>query len=185
MVTWLRNPSAAKIFVINEGRDPFNQNFRTFRSKTQWIGSVQPEKFRKNGSTFWGGLLFPVGPVGILVEWIAPEISVSLQKKSPNWMSFSSLNRTKCVSHQGICISNESFFFFFFFYRATRWGGAGNLSLGITFWLPPTLGLSNVQIDRTAKYALQAILIFWTLFYPFISNQFLVMTILASYMVHF
>ena len=51
------------------GRDPFNQNFRKFRSKTQWIGSVQPEKFRKNG----GGPLFPVGPVGILVEWIAPE----------------------------------------------------------------------------------------------------------------
>ena len=37
---------------INKGRDPFNQNFRKFRSKTQWIGSVQPEKFRKNGSTF-------------------------------------------------------------------------------------------------------------------------------------
>ena len=36
----------------NSGRDPFNQNFRKFRSKTQWIGSVQPEKFRKNGSTF-------------------------------------------------------------------------------------------------------------------------------------
>ena len=54
------------------GRDPFNQNFWKFRSKTQWIGSVQPEKFRKNGSTFWGGPLFPVGPVGILVEWIAP-----------------------------------------------------------------------------------------------------------------
>ena len=54
------------------GRDPFNQNFRKFRSKTQWIGSVQPEKFRKNGSTFWGGPLFPVWPVGILVEWIAP-----------------------------------------------------------------------------------------------------------------
>ena len=34
------------------GRDPFNQNFRKFRSKTQWIGSVQPEKFRKSGSTF-------------------------------------------------------------------------------------------------------------------------------------
>ena len=34
------------------GRDPFNQNFRKFRSKTQWIGSVQPEKFRKNWSTF-------------------------------------------------------------------------------------------------------------------------------------
>ena len=58
------------------GRDPFNQNFRKFRSKTQWIGSVQPEKFRKNWSTFWGGPLFPVGPVGILVEWIAPSVWV-------------------------------------------------------------------------------------------------------------
>ena len=29
------------------GRDPFNQNFRKFRSKTQWIGSVQPETFPK------------------------------------------------------------------------------------------------------------------------------------------
>ena len=56
-----------------QGRDPFNHNFRKFRSKTQWIGSVQPEKFRKNGSTFWGGPLFPVRPVGILVEWIAPQ----------------------------------------------------------------------------------------------------------------
>ena len=53
------------------GRDPFNQTFRKFRSKTQWIGSVQPEKFRKNVPTFRGGPLFPAGPVGILVEWIA------------------------------------------------------------------------------------------------------------------
>ena len=29
------------------GRDPFNQNFRKFRSKPQWIGSVQQAKFRK------------------------------------------------------------------------------------------------------------------------------------------
>ena len=36
---------------------------------------------------------------------------------------------------------------------------ACNLSLGITFWLPPTPGQSKVQIDHTAKYALQAILI--------------------------
>ena len=36
-------------FLISlSGRDPFNQNLRKFRSKTQWIGSVQPEKFRKN-----------------------------------------------------------------------------------------------------------------------------------------
>ena len=54
------------------GRDPFDQNFRKFRSNTQWIGSVQSEKFRKNWSSFWGGPLFPLGPVGILVEWIAP-----------------------------------------------------------------------------------------------------------------
>ena len=52
MVTWLRNPSVAKIFVINE-------------------------------------------------------ISVSLLKKMPNCMSFSSLNCTKCISHQGICIGND------------------------------------------------------------------------------
>ena len=31
-------------------------------------------KVSKNGSTFWGGPLFPVGPVGILVEWIAPRV---------------------------------------------------------------------------------------------------------------
>ena len=54
------------------GPDPFNQNFRKFRSKTQWIDSFQPEKFRKNGSTFWGGPIFLVRLVGILVEWIAP-----------------------------------------------------------------------------------------------------------------
>ena len=61
------------------GRDPFNQNFRKFRSKTQWIGLVQPEKFRKNGSTFWGRPLFPVGPVGILVERIAPHGDCAIQ----------------------------------------------------------------------------------------------------------
>ena len=63
------------ITLLNDsGRDPFNQTFWKFRSKTQWIGSVQPEKFRKNGSTFWDSPLFPVGPVGILVEWIAPSV---------------------------------------------------------------------------------------------------------------
>ena len=61
-------------FQCLSGRDPFNQNFRKFRSKTQWIGSVQPEKFGKNGSTLKGGPIFPVGPVGILVEWIAPSV---------------------------------------------------------------------------------------------------------------
>ena len=32
-----------------QGRDPFDQNFRKLRSKTRWTGSVQPEKFPKNG----------------------------------------------------------------------------------------------------------------------------------------
>lgn len=36
----------------NSGLDPFNQKFRKFRSKTEWIGSVQPEKFRKNSPPF-------------------------------------------------------------------------------------------------------------------------------------
>ena len=31
-------------------------------------------KVSKNWSTFWGGPLFPVGPVWILVEWIAPSV---------------------------------------------------------------------------------------------------------------
>ena len=69
----IANFSVCSIVLL--GRDPFNQSFRKFRSKTQWIGSVQPEKFRKNRSTFWGGPLFPVGPVWMLVEWIAPLVS--------------------------------------------------------------------------------------------------------------
>ena len=39
-------------FQCLSGRDPFNQNCRKFPSKTQWIGSVQPEKFRRNGPPF-------------------------------------------------------------------------------------------------------------------------------------
>ena len=33
--------------TANRGRDPFNQNFRKFRSKTEWIGSVQPGRVSK------------------------------------------------------------------------------------------------------------------------------------------
>ena len=52
------------------GRFPFNQNFRKFRSKTEWKGSVQPEKFRKDRPTSRGGLLFSVGPVRS--NWTVP-----------------------------------------------------------------------------------------------------------------
>ena len=52
------------------GRFPFNQNFRTFRFKTEWNGSVQPEKFRKDRPTSRGGPLFSVGPVRS--KWTVP-----------------------------------------------------------------------------------------------------------------
>ena len=38
--------------ILDTGRDPFNQNFRKFRSKTEWIGSVQPEKFENISPPF-------------------------------------------------------------------------------------------------------------------------------------
>ena len=34
-------------------RNPFNQNFWKFRSKTQWISSVQAEKLKKSGPPFF------------------------------------------------------------------------------------------------------------------------------------
>ena len=68
--------------MTDVGRDPFNQNFQKFRSNTQWIGSVQPEKFPNIWSTFWGGPLFLVGPVWILVEWIVPVISETVMAKN-------------------------------------------------------------------------------------------------------
>ena len=46
----INNKSAAEFIFVRvrvTGRDPFNQTFGKFRSKTQSIGSVQPEKFRK------------------------------------------------------------------------------------------------------------------------------------------
>ena len=89
--------------TANNGRDPLNQNFRKFRSKTQWIGSVQPEKFRKNWSTFWGGPLFPVGPVGILVEWIAPvEHLTSETQKSLHHFESSSGSSCFCPSSNSL-----------------------------------------------------------------------------------
>ena len=67
MPSWLGGHVSEAHLYRNAGRDPF-KNCQKFQSKTRWIGSVQPEKFRKNWSTFSGGPLFPVRPVGILVE---------------------------------------------------------------------------------------------------------------------
>ena len=51
-------PSAVRCSILQTpltGRDPFNQNFHKFRSKTHWISLVQPEKFRKNWWTTFPG----------------------------------------------------------------------------------------------------------------------------------
>ena len=47
-----QKPLDIKFFTASQGHDPFNQYFRKFRSKTQWVCSVQPEKFRKTGPPF-------------------------------------------------------------------------------------------------------------------------------------
>ena len=63
------------------------QRARSIQPKFPEI-SVQPEKFRKNGSTFWGVPLFPVGLVGILVEWIAPNNTLNEQTVLSNMHLF-------------------------------------------------------------------------------------------------
>ena len=65
-----RSPIIAPGRAKHNGRDSFNQTFRKFRSKSEWIGSVQPEKFRKNRYTFRSGPLFSVGPVRS--KWAIP-----------------------------------------------------------------------------------------------------------------
>ena len=77
------------VFLPNqkpERRRPFGTGLvrhwaRSIQPKLPEI-SVQPEKFRKNGSTFWGGPIFPVGPVVILVEWITPIVPRGSSRRS-------------------------------------------------------------------------------------------------------
>ena len=49
-IAWIR--------YIHVGRDPFNQNFPKLRSKTEWIGLVQQEKFQKISLPFEVDLFF-------------------------------------------------------------------------------------------------------------------------------
>ena len=44
MPNWLGGHVSEVNLYRNVGPDPFNQYFRKFLSKTQWIGLVQPEK---------------------------------------------------------------------------------------------------------------------------------------------
>ena len=67
---WIRKVGQWKWSKSNTGRDSLNQSFRQFRSRTEWISSVQPEKFRKSRSIFRGGPLFSVGPVRS--KWTVP-----------------------------------------------------------------------------------------------------------------
>ena len=59
------NLDRVQIVVLGRllGRDQFNQTFRKFWSKTEWIGLFQPKKFPEKQSTFRGLPLFSVGPV--------------------------------------------------------------------------------------------------------------------------
>ena len=56
---------------------PLCQNFRKFRSKRKWNGSIQVEIFRSKWSTSTGGPLWPVGPVQPKLPVPFPKILVS------------------------------------------------------------------------------------------------------------
>ena len=64
MPSWLGGHVSEAHLHRNAGRDPF-KNCQKFRSKTRWIGSPQPEKFRKN----WSWTTFP-GQTGRNFGWI-------------------------------------------------------------------------------------------------------------------
>ena len=62
-----------------------------FRSKPEWIGLVQPEKFRKNQTIFPGGPLFSVGPVQS--KWTVPfDLSNTLSIPVPHSSVFAMYN---------------------------------------------------------------------------------------------
>ena len=56
----------------DHGRNSFSQNFRKFRSKTQWIGSVQRESFEKTGPPFEVDHFSRSDRLENLDEWTAP-----------------------------------------------------------------------------------------------------------------
>lgn len=67
--------------LVPKGRDPFDQNLRKYRSKTQSIGSVQPDKVRKNWSTYLGGILFP-GRTGRNCSWMDRAQDLQARKRN-------------------------------------------------------------------------------------------------------
>ena len=75
------------------------------------FGSVQPEKFWKNWCTFWGGQLFPVGPVWILIEWIAPHEPWSTLTNFDWSGHFGRLDRMSLSIWQNCCPQYLSFVF--------------------------------------------------------------------------
>ena len=43
---------------FDQGRFPFSQNFRDFRSEIQWNGKISGKNFRKFRTTFWANPIF-------------------------------------------------------------------------------------------------------------------------------
>ena len=79
------------------GRFPFNQNFRKFRSETEWNSSVQPEIFRKKmvhlsrWTTFsgWTGLIGNVRSIGqILVSSTSLSVSICNMAGTQNFQCY-------------------------------------------------------------------------------------------------
>ena len=56
------------ILIERPGAWSIQPKFPEILVKTEWIGSVQPEKFRKKRSTFRGGPLFSVGPFHLTIR---------------------------------------------------------------------------------------------------------------------
>ena len=81
-----------------QGHDPFNQNFWKFQSKTQWISSVQPEKFYKNKmwTTFFGQTtVWSKNDHSIQPFWLI--LIPSASRFSTSWVSLPS-----CYGEEGV-----------------------------------------------------------------------------------
>ena len=81
------------------GRDPFNQTFPEISVQNS-MDRFGPTGKVSRKRPFWGGPLFPVGPVGILFQWIAPMVFVLARKLSCiEWEPFHLSFRESCLFH--------------------------------------------------------------------------------------
>ena len=81
----LRTCSVFFVFYSNNGRFPFDQNFRNFRSETEWNGKNSGKSFRKFRNTFECTLF--EGISGIIENFVfhSEEMSGLVSLPSVNW----------------------------------------------------------------------------------------------------